>query len=97
MSEVQNTNESGKSSSSHISIDVVVAMRGRTPVTFKTGHISGDSVFLLSNGLEMPKLGEEFTVTLPEFVSTKDSVAKRAVVRHSTTEGIAVEFLGLLD
>jgi hypothetical protein len=97
MSEVQNTNENRKSSSSHISIDVVVAMKGRAPVTFKTGSISGGSVFLLSNGLEMPKPGEEFSVTLPEFVSTKESVARRAVVRHSSDEGIAVEFLSMLD
>jgi len=94
MSEVENTK---KSKSSHISIDVVVAMKGRAPVTFKTGNMSGDSVFLLSNGLEMPKLGEEFTVSLPEFVSTKDSVERRAVVCHSSDEGIAVEFLGMLD
>ena len=97
MSEKQRANKSTISGRPHISIDVIVAMKGRAPMTCKTGNLSGGNVTLLSNGLEMPRLGEEFTVTLPELVDSKNVAARRVVVCHSSDEGIAVEFLSMPD
>ncbi|MBE9516847.1 MAG: PilZ domain-containing protein [Proteobacteria bacterium] len=97
MPEIQDVTENRKHERQQISIEVVVVMKGRLPMTYKTGDLSEGGVFLLSDGRDGPKVGEEFAVSLPEFIGTDQPVAMRAVVRHSSDRGIGVEFLGVLE
>ena len=97
MPEVQDAIESRRFERQDISIEVVVRMKGCAPMTITTGNISVGGVFLQSDGRDMPKLGEEIGVTLPEFIGSHNPVSMRAVVRHSSAEGVSIEFLGVLE
>lgn len=97
MSEADRFAEHRKYERTSISIDVVVVMKGRTPMTLKTGNISEGGIYLLSGGRDMPKVGEELSVTLSEFMNEAQPVAMRAVVRHKSEDGIGIEFLGRLE
>lgn len=97
MSDAQEFSEQRKHERKEVSIEVIIVMKGRTPMTLKTGNLSEGGVFILSGGRDMPKVGEELSITLPEFMGENQPVAMRAVVRHRNNDGIGIEFLGRLE
>ncbi|MDH5649238.1 MAG: PilZ domain-containing protein [Gammaproteobacteria bacterium] len=76
-----------------VSIEVVVRFPGGSPITLQTGDISEGGVFLLARGHQMPKVGTDFEMSLPELIGGDRPLTVSARVVRKTEEGIGVEFL----